>query len=301
MRAVVSHDAGGAEVLSSFVRQHPAESLYVLAGPARGVLERKLGKLATISLDEALRDCDEVLCSTSWQSSLEYHAIASARKLDKHSIAFLDHWTNYPERFVRNGETFLPDEVLVGDVDAERIAVAAFPTLQVRLVANPYFLDIRRELDMMRSPTRDPTRGAAVLYVAEPVREHGLAQFGNERHWGYVEEEALRYFLGNVSAVAAVDRITVRPHPSEPAGKYAWAQSEFSLPIVAGGTRTLVQEIVEADVVVGCESMALVVGLLAGKRVVSCIPPGGKPCALPQREIEHLQRLVETRHNGHQS
>jgi hypothetical protein len=39
-------------------------------------------------------------------------------------------------------------------------------------------------------------------------------------------------------------------------------------------------------------SMAMVVGLLAKKRVISTIPPGGKKCGLPQDAVEHLQDLV---------
>jgi len=38
--------------------------------------------------------------------------------------------------------------------------------------------------------------------------------------------------------------------------------------------------------------MAMVVGLLAKKRVLSSIPPGGRPCQLPQLDIENLQQLV---------
>ena len=60
-----------------------------------------------------------------------------------------------------------------------------------------------------------------------------------------------------------------------------------------GGAKSLMHETVEADVVIGCESMAMVVGLLAGKRVISCIPPGGKPCQLHHSEIEHMHNLVE--------
>jgi hypothetical protein len=89
-----------------------------------------------------------------------------------------------------------------------------------------------------------------------------------------------------------VERIFIRPHPSEPAAKYDWAATEFALPIERGGASTLLAEIASADVVVGCESMALVVGLVAGKRVISSVPPGGRPCALPQPEIESLQGLL---------
>ena len=40
--------------------------------------------------------------------------------------------------------------------------------------------------------------------------------------------------------------------------------------------------------VVGCETMAMVIALIAGRRVFTSIPPGGRPCRLPQREIRPL-------------
>lgn len=293
MIAVVSHDAGGAEILSSYVRQQNLDSLYVLEGPARKIFERKLGVIQnTRSLEDAINRATSILCSTSWQSDLEFNAIRLASLLGKHSVAFLDHWVNYSDRFTRSGETCLPDEIWVGDSLARSMATDMFPNLPIRFVENPYFQEIRRELGMItlrRSPNPD---SISVLYVCEPVREHAQLQFGDERHWGYVEEDALRYFLSNIAALGkSVDRILIRPHPSEPVDKYHWAQHEFNLPIVQGGTHTLVEEIASCDVVVGCESMAMVIGVIAGKRVISCIPPGGKVCALPHREIESLQTL----------
>lgn len=293
MIAVVSHDAGGAEILSSYVRQQKLESLLVLKGPACKIFERKLGAIQILPLEEAVRQAGSILCGTSWQSDLEFNAIKLARSLGKRSVAFLDHWTNYRERFVRSGETCMPDQIWVGDSFAESMATEIFSGLPIRLIENPCFQDIRRELaaiPMGRLPSSDKI---SVLYVCEPIREHGRLQFGDERHWGYVEEEALRYFLVNISAFGTIiDRIVIRPHPSELSNKYRWAQHEFDLPIVLGGTRTLVEEIAEANLVVGCESMAMVIGLFAGKRVVSCIPPGGRACVLPQREIESLQALL---------
>lgn len=293
MRAIVSHDAGGAEVLSSYVRAHPAPSCYVLDGPALKVFERKLGPLSVSTIGAALEASDEVLCGTSWQSTLEVEAIAHARTLGLRTVAFLDHWVNYTERFVRNDNPCLPDEIWVGDVDAERLAVSAFPETVVRLEPNLYFQELREEFLTIAGSSAVRLSGSAVLYVTEPIREHGLLTFGDERHFGYTEEDALRYFLSNAAAVdPAISSITIRPHPAETEGKYRWALTECRLPIVEGGIRALVSEIADADVVVGCESMAMVVALLGGKRVVSCIPPGGKACALPHREIEHLQNLL---------
>ena len=291
MLAVVSHDAGGAEILSSYVRHRSIEAEFVLDGPARKVFARKLGAITSGSLEEVLKRAESVLTGTSWQSDLEIDAIRLARSLGKRSVSFIDHWINYGERFTREGDAHLPDEIWVGDPIAAQIARSYFPATPVQVVENPYFADIRAEIDRAL-PSRSASAGTSVLYVCEPLREHALRQFGNERHFGYVEEEALRFFLTNIHRVATrVDRVTIRPHPSEAADKYSWAPTEFTVPIERGGQRSLVEEIVAADVVVGCESMAMVVGLMAGRRVVSCIPPGGRPCGLPHAEIEHLQSL----------
>jgi len=115
-----------------------------------------------------------------------------------------------------------------------------------------------------------------------------------------MEEEALCYFLANISALGKpVERILIRPHPSERAGKYNWAQHEFDLPIEIGGARTLLEEIADSDFVVGCGSMAMVVALLAGKRVISCIPPGGGVGVLPHTGIVSLQDILENKGSSH--
>lgn len=293
MIAVISHDAGGAEVLSSHVRRLGLDCCYVLDGPAKKVFARKLGVVEISSLHEAVAQAESILCGTSWQSSLEFDAIRMARSMGKHTIAFLDHWANYRERFTRGGETCLPDEIWVGDSAAESIARKIFPSTRIRVVENPYFQDIRSELAALPRHRPRVSRGISVLYVCEPTRDHARLQFGDERHWGYVEEDALRYFLSNIASLnGPIGQIRIRPHPAEPVGKYDWVHQEFNLPIETAGQKTLTEEISESDVVAGCQSMAMVVGLLAGKRVISCIPPGGKPCALPQPEIERLSDLL---------
>lgn len=290
--AIVAHDAGGAEVLSSYVRRQGLRCLYVLQGPARKVFVRKLGDIEILSLDDGLRQADWVLCGTSWQSELEFDAIKLTRALGKRSVAFLDHWVNYRERFERHGELNLPDEIWVGDSIAAKLGAKIFDQTPIRLVENPYFMDIRAEVLASPVVRSGDAERVAVLYVCEPVREHALRKYGDERYWGYVEEDALRYFLANVTVLGKpVERILIRPHPSEAANKYDWAKDEFDLPIAFGGTRSLFEEIADNDVVVGCASMAMVVGLLAGRQVISCIPPGGPKCALPQPEIECLQSL----------
>ena len=292
MLAIVSHDAGGAEILSSWLRQNPQPYCLVLDGPAIAIFQRKLGNIQSKTLEEALTLCNSVLCGTSWQSNLEKQAIAQAKLIEKKVVVFLDHWTNYKERFDLDGIEVLPDEIWVGDLDAKITAQKLFPNLKVVLVPNPYFHDISLELRVVNSPPKSPTQ-SNVLYVCEPIREHALLTYGDERYWGYTEEDALDYFLKNTTVLRTpIKAITIRPHPSELKNKYDWAMNMSSLITDSTFKKSLVEQIIESDIIVGCGSMAMVVGLLAKKRVISTIPPGGSKCELPQREIEHMQDLI---------
>lgn len=291
--AIVAHDAGGAEVLSSYVRQHGLDCIYSLQGPALTIFERKLGPFNNFPLNQALRASSRLLCGTSWQSDHELSAIQLARTIGKPSVAWLDHWVNYRERFTRNGITTLPDEVWVSDPEAFTLARDLLPAVAIRQLENPYFREIK--ISLQNEPRIYPSLPGfmSVLYVCEPVREHALLRYGNELHWGYTEEQALRYFLSHVSALATpVNRILIRPHPSEDIHKYDAIATEFSLPIEISRGHTLTAEIANSDCIVGCNSMAMVVGLIGGKRVISCIPPEGRPCVLPQPNIINLAQLL---------
>jgi hypothetical protein len=293
--AIISHDAGGAEILSSYARQHCLQCLFVLEGPALNIFERKLGPVNVCTLDEAISQAKSIICGTSWQSDLEFNALKIARLMGKYSIAFLDHWVNYRDRFIRSNQVIWPDEIWVGDTMAQSMAQEIFTKIPITLVDNPYTLDIQKELTKIRVDRLSSKDSISVLYVCEPISEHAMRRYGVSNFWGYVEEDAVRYFLSNISVLGKpIERILIRPHPSEKQEKYKWIQSEFELPIMMGGNNTLLEEVIESDFVVGCESMAMVIGLIAGKSVLSCIPPGGRACGLPHAEIISLQEILKT-------
>ncbi len=109
--AIVCHDAGGAEIISSYIKRHGLVCEYALAGPALKIFKRKLGIHHVKSVEYVINNSEWLLCGTGWQSEFEWKAIQLARDMGKKSVAFLDHWTNYFERFVRLGNIHLPDEI----------------------------------------------------------------------------------------------------------------------------------------------------------------------------------------------
>jgi hypothetical protein len=293
MVAIVSHDAGGAEILSSWAKLRSEAFCLVLGGQAKKIFERKLGTIKCLPLEQAIQTADWILCGTSWQSDLERKAVILARESGKKVISFLDHWVNYTERFISHGNLALPDEIWVGDQYAEKLAKELFPNTLVLLQDNPYFAELKLELEKISRPDETSDQGI-LLYVCEPIREHALLQHGDERYWGFTEEEALSFFLENIAALGnTIKEIRIRPHPSEDPEKYHWSTFNNNMKIVISAKKSLIEEIVSANTIVGCESMAMVVGLLAGKRVISSIPQGGKICGLPQAGIEHLQQIIK--------
>ena len=293
MIGVVGHDAGAMEIISSHIRRQGLDCCFCLEGAAVNVVARKLGAVPLLPLEVLVVQSDWLLCGTSFLSDLEWRAFGLARQARKRCVVVLDHWVNYRERFTRHGQWHWPDEVWVGDETAACIAREALPDLKQTLVPNAYFMDIQEEIKVLAAQPRTPGEGLNILYVCEPLRDDGIALYGDERYWGYTEEEALSYFLSHVGSLGGdVNRIVVRPHPQEPLGKYDWAVRQFDLPLICGEKKTLLEQITACDIVAGCATMAMVVGLLAGKRAVSCIPPGGKTVPLPQREIEDMSLLI---------
>lgn len=295
--AVISHDAGGAEIISSFIRRNKLDCFYVLSGPAIKIFEGKLGVLDLKELDIAIDQANLILCGTSWENKIEVEAIARARTLKKHSIVFLDHWVNYQERFILDNVVVLPDEIFVFDEFAMKTAQKLFFGVKLTLIENPYFLDIKSHLSNISAPKKPKNEIFNILYVCEPIREHALRVYDNEMYWGYTEEDALKFFLMHLKVLSdKISYITIRPHPSEREEKYDWAKSILPR-ITISKSEPLINQVINANIVAGCSSMAMIIGLLANKRVVSSIPPEGNVPGLPYKEIEKLSDLIPKSEN----
>jgi hypothetical protein len=297
---IVAHDAGAANHIFAWMRGEKARMC--LTGPAKALwLEhlQKKGKFSEYdarslferdsircnsvetSLADSLADAATVITGTGWESNLEHDARKLAYKRGIRSIAVIDHWINYADRFVRNGERVLPDEIWVSDPYAAEIAQASFPTVSVIMQVNAYLAGLISEVESRQ------LAGAAegsdrVLYLLEPIRHI----------WGELavpgEFLALDYFMEqrHRSPISAEAEIRLRPHPSDLPGKYeAWLARQTNARVSLDRSATLADAIAWANVVVGCQTYAMVLAQACGRTVVSSVPPWAPPCALPQKGI----------------
>ncbi|MEW7009868.1 hypothetical protein [Lentilitoribacter sp. EG35] len=290
--ALVCHDAGGAEIISSWAKQSENTCYLVAEGPAIDIFKRKCPELLRFSLNDAVRKCDWVLCGTGWQSQLEREGVSAGKALNKKTIAFLDHWVNYEQRFRENDDLILPDEIWVGDNIALEIARSLFQKTPITLQKNPYVEELLEEIDK-KDKLYSSSDDVTVLYVCEPIADHAFKNFGSDRHWGYTEKEAVDFFMTYKKLIShKISKVIFRPHPSEPKDKYDWIRKRYPQQVEIGGKLPLLDEVLKSDIIVGCESMAMIVGLLADRKVISTIPAGGRPCQLPHLDIIKLTDLV---------
>lgn len=283
--AVACHDAGGANLILPWLDDCPAVRA-VMTGPARIAWERRFGdRPLAAGLDAALAGSALLVSGTGWASDLEHRARQLAREAGVRSVAVLDHWVNYPQRFERAGTRCLPDELWVTDDHAAALARAVLPGLPVHQWDNRYLAEQCARIG--------PAPGdGSVLYVLAPTARAGAAMGESP---GVDEWEALEWFLAHrhLAGIGAAQPIRLRPHPSDPPGRYQpWLAAHADLPVSLDERSGLDEAISRCDWVAGCESMAMVVGLAAGRRVIGTLPPWAPACRLPHPGLIHLRERL---------
>jgi hypothetical protein len=279
--AVICHDAGAANHILSWLRVDGRldDVRAVMSGPAECLWKKTFPDVPLFqTIEMALHDAKSMISGTGWASNIEHEARRIAKGRGIPSVALIDHWVNYAERFIREGECIWPDEFWVVDKEALSIAQNTFPGLCIRLVSNVYLANQLQRV--MPVPSLNPE----LLYVLEPIRTD----------WGRGEEgefQALDYFVSKLPFLDLPTNIFIRlrPHPSERPDKYtAWLAKHPELQLILDDSSELLDAISRAKWVAGCESFAMVIALNAGRKVFCTLPPWAPACRLPFHEIENL-------------
>lgn len=282
---VVCHDAGAANLIISWLVAMPwlhAALRPVMQGPAVPLWRQAFPSLPSIEdLQVALAGSCSVLSGTGWSSKLEHEARRLAAEAGLYSIAVIDHWVNYPERFIRDGRCILPDQIWVSDAHAARIARDHFAGIPITQLPNLYLDGLSQQVCALSSHA-----AGDVLYLCEPARSD----------WGRGvpgEFQALDFFAGHAALAGIPDsvRVRLRLHPSEPEGKYdAWIAAHGPV-FTLDKSASLAEAMRGARWVAGCESFAMNVALQAGRDVISVLPPWAPEFRLPQSGIRQLRTI----------
>jgi hypothetical protein len=300
--AVVGHDAGGAELLCALVKEHFKQADWRLFCPAASPMARIAEKqgLQTIELDNPSCQLsafafDALLFATGWQGNSERPFVAYAKSHRLPTLAFLDHWSRYRERFgyPENGwQANLPDFTVLHDEKALGLA-KAFQLPRPVPMPNYYLQRLINE------PNRS-SQQSSLLFLGEPTAQVAKVHYGDENYWGFTQYTALEAILACFE-IFACDSLSIRLHPSENAAGYEKTLKLFPhirVQINPAGALPLTEQIRQAKVVMGFDSMALYIAAHLNKPVISYLPSLKRAFCLPLPASHQLRDLadLQTRH-----
>jgi len=288
--SVVCHDAGAANLVFAWLRKWAETGLLdehefnvFLQGPAQKTWQNNPVPLPKMKLHNELTNavagCKSALTGTGWASSLEHDARKIAASLQIPSIAVIDHWVNYAQRFEHEGVKALPNQIWVSDHYAVEIACKLFKDVPVVELPNLYLQNLVEEIKPIPKDCKN------LLYVLEPIRnewgkgipgEFQCLDFFAENYWKILGENSLSILL--------------RPHPSDPPYKYdAWIKANSQLDLQLDLNANLSESISNARWVVGAETYAMVVAIFSRRDTYSILPPWAPKCRIPYIEIKHFR------------
>lgn len=209
----------------------------------------------------------------------EQYGIIEGRRRRIPSVAVLDFWGMYYERFVDCGDRvspdLLPDVLCVLDGRCQKdLLDLGVPSGRMHITHNPWLDRVAKEsmLSSRPSPLTQGVDGFRIVFVSQP-----LAEMGTDRSWPYDQERVLRFLLEALpESSGRPHRVLVWPHPGEHLSRWRNA-SHYSRPDV----EVLVTEergasvLAHVDLVASSHSTVIYEALYHGTPVISLRPDGG--------------------------
>lgn len=267
---IISHDAGGAEILSSYVKKKNYNFFYSLKGPSIKIFRRKVEKFKNLNLINCINKCDYIITGTSQKSSHEVNAIKICKLKKIKVVSFLDHWINYKKRFFRNNKYIFPEEIWVGDKYAHKLASNIFKKdIKIKFFTNPYFSEIKKY--------KFQKNKKYLLYISSAYNKNNLT-----------EKKIFKVFLNKAAKLGLKSKkIIFKLHPNEKQmSQYKFFSKKFKIKIV--NKLPIENYISSAEAVFGCNSMGLVVSTLMKKKSYNCIFFSKLKSTLPFTKIINL-------------
>lgn len=269
--AVCSHDAGGAEVLSSFVKKYKKNFFFILSGPAIDIFKKKIKNVKRYSIETSINKSQLLITSTSVRSNIELQAIKYAKKKNKETISVLDHWSRYKDRFTIKKSLVLPDELWTLDREALALSKKLFPKIKIKLIRNPYLDSIKK----IRNK-----KNKRILFVSDNYDD-----FYNKKGVDFFILKKFLNYLDRRNSKNLLRKIYLKLHPSEKKNKYSnFNFKNVKIQIIFN--KKLFKLIKNFGTVVGHQSMALVVAKSFGLKTICVKKHAREKEIIPRKYID---------------
>ncbi|ARU50044.1 hypothetical protein [Sulfurospirillum diekertiae] len=295
--ALFAHDAGGAEILLELLKASLQVGEFrifsLVDSPCYTLIKTKKLKHFWHKITPEKNDIEAklalfkpsiVLYGTGWQNHFEYYFLDYTKAHNIPSVAFLDHWTNYRERFgypEKNWENNLPPFIAAHDQTSfDKAKTLGLPNI---IAIKNYALAAQHK--EAQSVLANIPENDTLLFLSEPTAKVATRSFGDAYGWGFTEKEVFTDIL-TFKKKFGCKNILIRLHPSDTHEVYQAID-----PSATFSHSTLLEDIAHAKVVIGIDTVALYTAYLLGKYVLSYIPSNTRECCVPLPKENQLKRL----------
>lgn len=249
---IACHDAGGADAISSWLLyQKTSKIKFILNGPAKKIFRDRFGKFKKEKIAN-IKNYNLLITGTSHSNSLEIKSIKQAKKNNVFSISFLDHWVNYKKRFNRNRKNHYPNEIIVLDKAALKIARNSFKKIQISLITDYRKLSFLRQYKKQK---KNLIKNSFLYFSSNYDKIYGKNY----------DKKILINFIKKNKLYLTNSKIFIRNHPSEKKNKFKkFIDNKI---IFYDTSRNLFECISRYHYFFGSNSMALVYAHYAKKKI----------------------------------
>ena len=291
MIGVICHEAGSAELISEYLKKKSYDILLCSNSLVRSIFKKKSIFTHTVNLKDCVNKSDYVITGTS-SSKKELKAIILCKKINKKTITFLDHWSNYQTRFELNNELVFPHEINVFDNHAFKKISQLYPSVRIKQKKNLYLSQFKKNISKFNNKLKSKKK--QILILTTPISLKALKLFNNRYYYGFDEFNYIEKVLAKLQKSKYKNyKIFLKIHPSENINIYNKFIKKNSLPITILKDSHLYESLSGIKLVIGFNSMLMyLISETSNIDVASYIPKSKIINILPSSKIKSLSSFL---------
>lgn len=246
MNLFISHDAGGANILSSLVNK---KDKFYVSGPAKKIFASKLGLYKSkkkISKNFFSKNI-KLVFGTSLESNHEKNILYFAIKNKISNVVWLDHWQNLKKRFEYKNQILIPDQInVINKLTCKKATKFFQGKIKIKMAKDPYYLYLKKKLKYLKKIKKKNN----TLYICGLMKKiQGNKDVLNEK-------KCLKNFLRRFIKIQNKPSLIVRLHPGENKKEFNFL-SRLDNKIKISNKIDLAQDLHWAKNIIGANSSAL--------------------------------------------
>lgn len=296
-------DPGAVAVMEPLLEATPAmvSSGYLCEGYALKKLPHDLTIDALLATKPKNRTV--VVFGSQHEYSRTVSLMHKAKQQGFKTVFIFDHWGNYQNHFLMDGEFVIPDKILVIDelmlqrlvglgLPLESIAVVGHPAIETKL--NQIQLLTQAEVTHYRQKLNVNANEKLLMLALEPLADFQMQQ---KVFLGYDEYTVVSLLIESLAHLAVPNiQLRIRLHPRITENKKLeniMIKTDQQISVAFDQSDLLDwQVIAAADIVLGMTSAFLITAMLGGKQCLSIQP--NRSAEAKARVIESLEAIVIT-------